>query len=91
MNNLKDKIALVTAITEQSIEISDNSIIDIFVDYSSHIKSLSVKVLLNGWSEGNYKPDFNKTIYLDWNNAEKELQEALDYLGGIKDEHCRKN
>jgi len=91
MNNLDKKIELVNAITTLSIKISTSSIIDIFVDFSSHIKSLSVKVLLNGWAEGNYKPDFNKTIYLDWNNAEKELQEVLDYLGGIKDEHSWKN
>lgn len=86
MNNMDKKIALVTAITKLSIEISTTSIIDIFVDFSSHIKSLSVKVLLKGWDKGNYTTaDLNKTIYLDWNNAEKELQSVIDFLEELKE------
>ena len=81
---INKNIALVTAITELSIEISTNLPTDIFVDYSAHVNGLNVKVLKNGWNTEEYKPDFNKTVYLDWDNAEKELQGILDYLKGIK-------
>ena len=87
MNNLDKKIELVNAITTLSIKISTKTPIDIFIDYSAHVNGLNVKILKNGWNAEKYNPDFNKTIYLDWENAGKELQEVLDYLGGIKDEH----
>lgn len=86
MNNMDKKIALVNAITGLSIEISIKTPIDIFVDYYSHVKGLTVKVLKSGWNaEKNTEPDFNKTIYLDWENAEKELQEVMDFLEELKE------
>lgn len=83
MNN---KIKLVTAITELTLEIVNNSDIDIFLDFSSHVKFFSIKIVLNGWnSNGDYETDLYKTLYLDW-DCEKELQEILDYLKLIKGE-----
>ena len=80
------KIALVTAITELSLEITSNSDIDIFLDFASHVKYFSVKVVLNGWlRNGEYETDLYKTLYLDW-DCEKELQEILDYLKLIEGE-----
>lgn len=87
MNNLDKKIALVTAITELSIKISTTSIIDIFVDFSSHVKGLRIKVILDGWNPEELKTDYEKTIYLDWKNSETELQKVLDYLKTIKEEN----
>jgi hypothetical protein len=80
------KIALVTAITELSIEISTNSIIDIFVDFSSHIKGLRIKVILDGWNPEEMKTDFEEVIYLDWSGSEEKLNKVLDYLRKIKEE-----
>lgn len=80
------KIALVTAITELSLEITSISDIDIFLDFSSHVKYFSVKIVLNGWlNNGEYETDLYKTLYLDW-DCEKELQGILDYLRLIKEE-----
>ena len=79
------KIALVTAITGLTLEITSNSDIDIFIDYSSHVKYFSVKIVLNGWNNKGYETDLYKNLYLDW-DCEKELQEILDYLKLIKEE-----
>ena len=79
------KIALVTAITELSIEISTNSIIDIFVEFSSHTRGFSIRVMLEGWNE-QPKTDLNRTIYIDWPGSEEKLNEVLDYLRKIKEE-----
>ena len=80
------KIALVTAITELTLEITSISDIDIFLDFASHVKYFSVKIVLNGWNHnGDYETDLYKAIYLDW-DCEDELQEILDYLKLIKEE-----
>lgn len=80
------KIALVTAITELTLEITSISDIDIFLDFSSHVKYFSIKVVLNGWHHnGEYETDLYKTFYLDW-DCENELQEILNYLKLIKEE-----
>lgn len=86
MNNMDKKIALVTAITELSIEISTKTTIDIFVDYHAHVNGLGIRILKNGWNAEAYNPDFNKTVYLDWKNAEEELQGLLKYLQNLKEE-----
>jgi hypothetical protein len=80
------KIALVTAITELTLNITNISDIDIFLDYASHVKYFSIKIVLNGWNHnGDYETDLYKAIYLDW-DCEKELQEILDYVKLIKEE-----
>jgi hypothetical protein len=80
------KIALVTAITELALNITNISDIDIFLDFASHVKYFSIKIVLNGWNHnGDYETDLYKAIYLDW-DCEKELQEILDYLKLIKEE-----
>lgn len=86
MNNMDKKIALVTAITKLSIEITNKTPIDIFVDYSAHVNGLGIKVLKDGWNAEKYNPDYNKTVYLDWNNAEEELEKLLEYLQNLKEE-----
>lgn len=79
------KIELVQRILTQSIEISSSNIIDIFVEYSSHTKGLSIRVMLEGWND-NPKTDLNRTIYIDWPGSEEALNEVLDYLRKIKEE-----
>lgn len=88
MNNIDTKKDLVTQILSLAIEISTTSIIDIFVDYSSHVKGLSVRILLKGWSalDNELKYDFNRMIYLDWEDSEEKLKKVLDYLKKIKEE-----
>ena len=83
MNNLNKNIELVRQILTQSIEISNNSIIDIFVEFSSHTKGLNIRVMLEGWSE-QAKTDLNKTIYIDWPGSKEKLNEILDYLKSIR-------
>ena len=78
------KIALVSAILELSIEITNKSDIDIFCDFASHVNSFTVKVVLNGWNNGDYETDLYKTIYLNW-ECEAELQEVLNYIKMIKE------
>lgn len=95
MKNLDKKIELVTQILTLSMEISTTSIIDIFVEYSSHVQALHVRCILNGWKP-DCEYDFEKGIYLDWDSSEnnlqddveieKELQDILDYLKRIKEE-----
>lgn len=86
MNNMDKKIELVSAITALSIEITNNSKIDVFAEYSGHVNSISVKVLLEGW-EPEYKQfDFNKILYLDRCKV-NDLQEIIDYLKELKGEN----
>ena len=82
---INKNIALVTAITELSIEISSSTIIDIFVEYSSHTKGFNIRIMKEGWNE-QPTTDLNKTIYIDWPGSEEELNKVLDYLRKIKEE-----
>lgn len=77
------KIALVRSILELSIEITNKSDIDIFCNFSSHVKSFSIKILLNGWNNEEYEIDFDKTVYLDW-DCEKDLNDIIKYLNFIE-------
>jgi len=88
MNNIDTKKDLVTQILSLAIEISTTSIIDIFVDFSSHVKGLSIRIILNGWGNSTTHNDYdlNKMIYLDFEDSEQKLQEVIDYLRKIKEE-----
>jgi hypothetical protein len=79
------KIELVTSIQALALEITNKSDIDIFYDYSSHVKAFIIKIILNGWNNVEYESDLYKTIYLDW-DCEKDLEEVLNYLKLIKEE-----
>lgn len=78
-------IELVRQILTQSIEISTTSIIDVFVEYSSHTKGFNIRVMLEGWNE-QPTTDLNKTTYIDWPGSEEELNKVLEYLRKIKEE-----
>ena len=85
MNNLDKKITLANEVLKLSIEISTNSIIDCFVNFSSHVQLLDIKVMLKGWNSDNYEVDYEKKVYLDWKDSEKELQAIVDYLKNLKE------
>lgn len=85
MNNLNKKLELARQILTQAIELSTTTIIDVFVDFSSHTKGLTVRVMLEGWKEET-TTDYSKTIYIDWPNSEKDLQEVIDYLEKLKED-----
>ena len=85
MNSLEKRISQVNAILDLSIEISSTNIIDIFVEYSSHTKGLSIRVMKEGWSE-EPTTDLNRTIYIDWPGSEEKLNEVIEYLEEIKEE-----
>ena len=58
----------------------------IFINFSGHCDLLNVSVIKDGWkSECGY--DYNKNIYLDLNlnEAQKELEEVLNYLKNLED------
>ena len=82
MNNEK-KLELVRQILTQAIEISTNSIIDIFVDFASHVNTVSVRVYLNGWSyEGEF--DFSDYVRLNDNDCIIKLNYIDKYLKEIR-------
>ena len=85
MNNLDKKIALVNAITELSIKITQTTKADVFCDYSGHVNGLTVRVMLNGWQPDYIEPNYSKIIYLDRCKV-NDLEEIVDYLQYIKEE-----
>lgn len=84
MNSTNEKkLTLVLGILEQAIEISSNSIIDIFVDFSSHVNLLSVKVYVNGWDyDSDF--DFNEYVYINDKNCIEKLNYIDSYLKRLK-------
>ena len=84
MNNLNEKkLELVGQILTQAIEISTNSIIDVFVDFASHVNSLYVRVYLDGWNFED-KPNFNDYVRLDSNDCIEKLNYIKEYLSKIR-------
>lgn len=79
------KIELVLDILTQSIQISNNSIIDIFVEFASHTNEVNIRIYLKGWGL-QPSPDVRRTIYLNWEESQEELQEVIEYLKEIKEE-----
>ena len=73
------KIDLVRSILSLSINITNNSNVDVFCDYSGHTNGLSIRVLLNGWKAESTHIDYHKIIYLD-RCKEQTLEEIIDYL-----------
>ena len=85
MNNEK-KLDLVQRILKQAVEISSNSIIDVFIDFSSHVQLLTVKVYLEGWnpeSNEDYRKDIWFNIYSEKTCLE-QLEEITKYLEEVQ-------
>lgn len=56
-----------------------------FVSYFGHTNSISIQIYRTGWSE-NKKADYNKTIFLDLENANKKINEVIKKLEELKGE-----
>mgnify|MGYP003418254787 CR=1 FL=1 len=85
------ELELVQRILKQAIEISSNSIIDVFVEFASHVNLISVKVFLEGWNS-NKREDYRKDVWFKVFSEDKcikELEEITRYLGGKQDEISR--
>lgn len=86
MNNKRKKLDLVQRILKQAVEMSSNNIIDVFVDWSSHVELFTVRVFLEGW-ENNDKEDYRKDVWFrifDEEDCIKQLREILEYLKGVQ-------
>lgn len=86
MDNKKKKLDLVQRILKQAIEISSNNIIDVFVEYASHVELLTVRVFLKGWNNDNvadYKQEVWFRVY-DEKTCLKQLEDTIKYLEEIK-------
>lgn len=84
--NKRKKLALIQRILKQAVEMSTNNSIDVFVDWSSHVELLTVKVFENGWSEANPTEDYRAEVWFriyDEATCLKRLQDILDYLEGV--------
>ena len=86
INSKRKKLDLVQRILKQAVEMSSNSIIDVFVEYSSHVELFSVRVFLEGWKT-NDKEDYRKDVWFriyDEEHCIKQLREILEYLKGVQ-------
>lgn len=79
MRELNKKITLACEVLKLSARITNNSVTDVFCEFSAHVNCLSVRVLLNGWNSEYKKPDYYKIIYLDRADV-KDLEELTMYL-----------
>lgn len=80
----KNKTALALEILKLSIEITNNSDVDVFVEYLGHTNGLYIRVFLNGWKVDRLQPDFNKSLYLEW-DCVNDLQQIIEYLKLVKE------
>lgn len=86
MINKKKKLALVQRILKQAVKMSSNNIIDVFVNWSSHVELFEARVYLNGWKPDS-EADYRKDVWCRTYNDElciKELREILKYLKGVQ-------
>lgn len=89
MKTNKKELELVRSILSQAIEISSNTNIDVFVNYSGHVDYLSIAVHLQGWNIEN-KADYRNEIWFSIDNEDhckKQLIEVLKYFKVIQEKH----
>lgn len=86
MSNIEKKLDSIQRILKLAIEITNNTKADVFVDYSGHVNSISIRAYLQGWGvERN--TDYSKDIYFNVfseNECEKELQETIKILEEVQ-------
>lgn len=83
MNDLKIK-ELVLKIMNKAIEKTATTSSDVFVDFSGHVKSLSVSIHINGY-KSNDKEVINKDTYLDPNYDFLTKEDIIYNLQSIYD------
>lgn len=83
MNDLKIK-ELVLKIMNKAIEKTATTSSDVFVDFSGHVKSLSVYIHINGY-KSNDKEVIKKDTYLDPDYDFLTKEDIIDNLQKIYD------
>jgi hypothetical protein len=82
----KKTLVLLQRIIKQAVEISSNSIIDVFTDFSSHVHLFSIKVYLEGWNpekDSDYRKDVWLNIYSE-DKCNEDLEEIIKYLEEVR-------
>ena len=77
---MNKKMQLVLDIMQLGVEISQNTTTDVFVEYSGHVDSLSVRIYDDGWEVG--KEHYSRNVYLDikLNRSEEDIIETLEEI-----------
>ena len=76
---IKVKIAKIFG---KAFEVSENTAADIFVDYSPHCKSVSVRIYENGW-DYELSPDAKFNVYYDVDDVYRTYDEVHNKLDEI--------
>jgi peptidoglycan hydrolase CwlO-like protein len=76
-------VKLILEIMDLAINISQNSIVDVFVDYSGHVNNMRIRVYEQGWSSAHITTNY--TLWLT-DEPIAELQEILTYLQSFRTE-----
>lgn len=85
MRELNKKITLACEVLKLSARITNNSVTDVFCEYSGHVNGITIRVFLNGWNSEQITPDYYKIIYLDRADV-KDLEELTMYLKELERE-----
>ena len=79
---MKEKVL---KIMELGLEVNKKIKNSFFMSYFGHTDGISVGIYRTGWSE-NKKADYNKTIFLDLENANEKIIETIKVLEELKGE-----
>ena len=75
---------LATQIFAKAMEVSTPDY-SVFVNYSPHIDGINVRIFNNGWlrdsNDDPLDPDYDMTVYMDWDDAHQNLSAALEMIG----------
>lgn len=86
MSNQEKKLELVQRILKQAVEISNNTIADVFVSYSGHVDYIGISVYLQGWNR-EYEEDYKEEVWFSLSNEErnlKKLEDTIKYLEEVQ-------
>ena len=63
-----------------AVDISTNTVHDVFVDYSPHVQWIDVRIWIDGWNEGE---NFHREFRIKVGNRE-QYEDCMVYLGELK-------
>ena len=77
---MNKKMQLVLDIMKLGVEISKNTTTDVFVEYSGHVDSLSVRIYVDGWEKD--KEHYSRDVYLNEteHRTEEDIIETLEEI-----------
>lgn len=64
-----------------AVDISTNTVHDVFVDYWPHVKCIDVRIHIDGWIEGQTA---HKDFYISMDRP-ADFKKCMDYLNELKD------